>query len=333
MSSKHCVAGIGEVLIDLFDHGEATVGGAPFNVVFHVNQLIQAISGGQAFFISAVGRDEWGRKIRSSIAASGISLRYLADVDHPTGTAFVFEHGGGAGFEIQSNVAWDFIQLQPSTSDLAARCDAIVFGSLAQRSEVSRASIQHFVAQVKGHRLFDVNLRRNTKSGSTGYSTDIIANSLKLATLVKMNETELEEVTELLGAQPSSTDSHERMQLRMEWLSKEFSLHAVAITRGAKGARLLTEGRHLALPDSTFDQALVHPVGAGDAFAAGLLFGLMQDWTPEQSMELANILSSFVVMQVSATPLLPGTILAQIRAMASNANTSGTFEASQARQA
>jgi sugar/nucleoside kinase (ribokinase family) len=77
----------------------------------------------------------------------------------------------------------------------------------------------------------------------------------------------------------------------------------------------------------------VHPVGAGDAFAAGLLFGLMQDWTPEQSMELANILSSFVVMQVSATPLLPGTILAQIRAMASNANTSGTFEASQARQA
>jgi len=333
MSSKRCVSGIGEVLIDIFDHGEATVGGAPFNVLFHVNQLIQAISVGQTFFISAVGRDEWGRKIRSSIAASGISLRFLAEVDHPTGTALVFEHGGGAGFEIQSNVAWDFIQLQPSASELASQCDAIVFGSLAQRSEVSRASIQHFVAQVRGHRLYDVNLRRNTRSGLTGYSADIIANSLKLATLVKMNETELEEVTALLGAQPYSTDSHERMLQGMEWLSKEFSLHAVAITRGAKGARLFTEGRHLALPDSAFDQALVHPVGAGDAFAAGLLFGLMQDWTPEQSMELSNILSSFVVMQVSATPLLPAPLLARIRALVSNANTNDTFEASQTRRA
>jgi fructokinase len=324
MTSKRCVAGIGEVLMDLFDHGEATVGGAPFNVIFHLNQLIQALSTGEAFFLSAVGPDAWGNRIRSNVAAAGISLRYLAEVDHPTGTALVFEHDGNAGFEIQANVAWDFIQLESSALELASQCEAVVFGSLGQRSELSRASIQRFVAQVKGHRLYDVNLRRNTKSGAAGYNAEIIADSLKLATLVKMNEAELDEVMELLGAPSNAVDPHPRM----EWLSKEFSLDAVAITRGSKGARLFSEGRHLTLPDSTFDQALVHPVGAGDAFAAGLLFGMMQGWIPERSMELANMLSSFVVQQVSATPFLPETLVTQIRSMADAANRTATLQAS-----
>jgi fructokinase len=317
MSSKRCVAGIGEVLMDLFEDGETTVGGAPFNVIFHLNQLIQALSTGEAFFLSAVGWDDWGHQIRSSVAAAGISPRYLAEVDHPTGTALVFEHEGGAGFEIQTDVAWDCIQLEPSALELAGRCEAVVFGSLGQRSELSRASIQRFVAQVNGHRLYDVNLRRSTRSGVPGYNAEIIAESLKLATLVKMNEAELEEVMELLGASVSSDDAQERTLLGTEWLCKEFSLDSAAITRGSKGAYLFTQGRHLALPDSTFDQALVHPVGAGDAFAAGLLFGVMQGWIPEHSMELANILSSFVVLQVSATPLLPAPLLAQIRALMS----------------
>ncbi len=82
------------------------------------------------------------------------------------------------------------------------------------------------------------------------------------------------------------------------------------------------------LPDSTFDQALVHPVGAGDAFAAGLLFGMMQGWIPEQSMGLANMLSSFVVQQVSATPLLPAALVAQIRELADAANRTETLQAS-----
>jgi fructokinase len=327
MTAKRCVAGIGEVLIDLFDHGEATVGGAPFNVVFHLNQLIQSLSTGEAFFLSAVGEDDWGHLIRSSVAAAGISLRYLSQVDHPTGTALVFEQDGGAGFEIQAHVAWDFIQLEPAALELAAACEAVVFGSLGQRSKQSRASIQRFVAEVQGHRLYDVNLRRNTRSGTAGYDAEIVAESLKLATLVKLNEVELEEVCRLLGGSTSAAEPQARMLLQMEWLCAQFALDAVAITRGAKGACLFTEGRHLSLPDSTFDQALVHPVGAGDAFAAGLLFGMMQGWRPEQSMELANMVSSFVVQQVSATPFLPEGVVARIRALAAAANRTAMLQA------
>jgi fructokinase len=328
MPSERCVAGVGEVLMDVFEDGEATVGGAPFNVIFHLNQLIQALSKGEAFFLSAVGRDDRGCKIRASVAAAGISHRYLAEVDHPTGTALVFEQEGGAGFEIQPNVAWDFLALEPSAWEVARRCEAVVFGSLGQRSQLSRASIQRFVSLTQGHRLYDVNLRRNTRSGTAGYSAEIILDSLKLATIVKMNEAELDEVVELLGSTSSSSDPQDRMRQRAESLCKDFSLDAIAITRGPKGACLFTNGRHLTLPDSTVDQALVHPVGAGDAFAAGLLFGMMEGWIPEHGMELANIVSSFVVQQVSATPFLHETVLADIRMLADVADRTVNIQAS-----
>jgi fructokinase len=319
MPLKQCVAGIGEVLMDLFENGEATVGGAPFNVVFHLHQLMQALSAGEAIFVSAVGVDARGRQIRSEIAKAGMSTRYLAEVKRPTGTALVFEHDGGAGFEIQSDVAWDSIQLDHSGEELARRSSATVFGSLAQRSETSRSSIRRFVSLVPGHRLYDVNLRRNTRSGVTGYSAEIVAESLQLATIVKMNEAELEDVAQMLGLTAESSGQQERTLLWMDRLCRDYALDAIALTRGSKGALLASGGRHLALADSTLDQAQVHPVGAGDSFAAGLLFGMIQEWTPEESLELANLLSSWVVQQVSATPSLPEAMLLQIRDMASAA--------------
>jgi len=313
------VAGIGEVLMDVFENGEATLGGAPFNVVFHLHQLLTALSMGDAVFLSAVGRDPFGISIRKAVAAAGMPTGYLADVDRPTGSALVIEQEGGAGFEIQPDVAWDFIRLSDSACELAQRCDAVVFGSLAQRSEISRESIRHFVAQVSGHRLYDVNLRRNTTDGEAGYTAEIIASSLKLASLVKMNDVELDEVASLLGFTPESPDPEERTRLLMERLRVEFSLAAVAITRGAKGALLASQGKHLSLPDSKLDQSLVHPVGAGDSFAAGLLFGIMQGWAPEHSLELADILSNWVVRHASATPPLPERVLLQVRDLVARA--------------
>ncbi len=267
---------------------------------------------GEAVFLSAVGRDSRGLHIRSVATSAGMSVDYLCEVDRPTGTALVFEHESGAGFEIEADVAWDSIQLSEDARQLAQSCNATVFGSLAQRSEVSRNSIRQFVASVKGHRLYDVNLRRNTTDGVAGYSAEIIDNSLRLATVVKMNDVELEEVASLLGFMPESHDSEERIRRFMERLRAEYSLTAVAITRGSKGALLVCEGRQLSLPDSVLDQALVHPVGAGDSFAAGLLFGIMQGWAPEHSLEMANILSSWVVRHASATPPLPEEIRLQV---------------------
>ena len=223
MHSRQCVVGIGEVLMDVFEDGEASVGGAPFNVTFHLQQLLTSLSMGEAVFISAVGHDAWGRHIRSIASSAGMPVDHLCGVDYPTGTALVFEHEGGAGFEIKPHVAWDFIKLNENVLRLARLADAAVFGSLAQRSEVSRATIREFVANVKGHRLYDVNLRRNTTDGVAGYSGEIITSSLKLATVVKMNDAELEEVAFLLGLTPESTDPEERIIRFMERLRASVS--------------------------------------------------------------------------------------------------------------
>jgi len=313
MSRNHFAVGIGEVLMDVFENGQVTLGGAPFNVIFHVHQLLTALSMGEAAIISAVGPDAWGDSIRNAVAQVGMSTAWLIQVDKPTGSALVFESGGGAGFEIKQDVAWDAIDLKSDAWKLAAHCDAVVFGSLAQRSEVSRKNIQQFVSMVKGHRLYDVNLRRNTTNGVAGYSAEIIASSLKLATVVKMNDSELEEVAELLGISQESQNPEERVRLFMERLRVAYSLTAVAITRGSKGALLFSNGQQVQLPDSALEQSLVHPVGAGDAFAAGLLFGIIQGWAPEQSLALADLISSYVVRQISATPSFPADLLAKIR--------------------
>jgi fructokinase len=313
MCYKLCVVGIGEILMDVFENGEATLGGAPFNVAFHVHQLLSALSLGEAVVLSAVGRDVWGRSIRAQVAAAGMSTGYLANVERqPTGTALVFESEGEAGFEIRQNVAWDFIEFNHSACELSKRCDAVVFGSLAQRAELSRRSIREFVANVRGNRLYDVNLRSNTTDCAAGYNAEIIAESLNLATLVKMNDAELEEVCQLLGLTSEASDYEERIRLFMERLRAVFSLDAVAITRGSKGALLACNGKLLTLPDSELDQAFVHPVGGGDSFAAGLLFGIMQGWAPEHSLELAKLLSNWVVRHVSATPPLPEEIRLQV---------------------
>lgn len=323
MSSKMYVAGIGEVLMDVFESGEATLGGAPFNVAFHLHQLLTALSLGEAVFVSAVGIDSWGQSIRSAVAAAGMSTSFLAEIEKPTGSALVFESEGGAGFEIQPDVAWDYMCLTDTALDLAHRCNAVLFGSLAQRSELSRTSILKFVSEVKGHRLYDVNLRQNTTNGVKGYSAEIIEQSLRLATVVKMNDAELEEVCALLGHRSNSLDSEERIWALAEWLRTGFHLDSVAITRGSRGALLDDGGRHLRLPDSTIEQNRVHPVGAGDSFAAGFLFGVMQGWEAEYSLQLANVLSCWVVLHVSATPPLPDNVLAQVREIMARASRAG----------
>ena len=152
MSSEICIAGIGEVLVDVFESGEVTVGGAPFNVTFHLHQLLAALSLGEGAFVSAVGPDSWGFSIRRAAERAGMSTRYLAEVDRPTGSALVFERDGGAGFEIRADVAWDCICVDDAAMDLAARCNAVVLEAWpsARRSHAKAFAVSSPQSEVTG---------------------------------------------------------------------------------------------------------------------------------------------------------------------------------------
>jgi sugar/nucleoside kinase (ribokinase family) len=316
MASDVCIAGIGEVLMDVFEDGTTRLGGAPLNAVFHMHQLLSVSGLGEGVIVSAVGSDQRGDLIRSSIANASMPGNFVqVDPVHPSGTACVFEHQGQAGFEIRKDVAWDFLEFTPEMEQLAKRSKAVIFGSLAQRSSKSRSTIQSFVSRVDGYRFYDINLRRNTTDGAAGWSEQILRESCALASVVKMNRDELEELATVFGLSPSGNFSEEeRMWLQMDRLRQEYSLVAVVVTRDAKGAFLLSADERLSLPDSIAPQDQVHPVGAGDMFSAGLLYGMIRGFTLQSSLNLADMLSTWKVHYTSATPLLSDDIRERVLA-------------------
>lgn len=317
--------GIGEVLLDHFENGDVTVGGAPLNVTFHLNQIMNTLGAGEAQFITRVGKDQAADRILAYLQKAGMNTRFVSKDEHlPTGAAFVFTDAGHAGFEIAQHSAWDATEEDASIIDFAMRASAVVFGSLAQRSSPSCRTIRHVVAAAKGERLYDVNLRRNTRSKIAGYTEEIVRSSLELATIVKLNDEELEEVATMLGYPSAISDGEEQQWMLMSLLANQFHLSVVALTRGPKGAFALCDGKRFRLKDSILPQDQVHPVGAGDAFAAGLLFGRMAGWQITVCLELAESMADWVVRHVSATPRLSADMRQNIIALSGRAtNVSG----------
>jgi fructokinase len=302
--------GLGEALIDLFEDGDFSLGGAPLNVAVHAHHLLEPLNLGRGIAVSAVGPDKWGAHARAVLAENSITADYLATNEHPTGTASVFMRNGEPGFEIALNVAWDYLRCDAATDALADRCDAVCFGSLAQRSESSKEMIRAFLARARrAWRLYDVNFRRGSLSGIRGYSREIVESSCRLGSAMKANEQEMLELGEMFEIAPATTRGEDGMWARMEFLRKEFALEAIIVTRAARGAMASTSDGQFAMPPAEPTRGEIHPVGAGDAFSAGVLFGRSQNWPWRATLELAAKMGSWVTRHVSAIPRLSPSIL------------------------
>lgn len=302
--------GLGEALIDLFEDGSASLGGAPLNVAVHAHHLLAPLKLGRGIVVGAVGADKWGSYARGVLAENAMTTEYIATNEHPTGTASVFVRNGEPGFEITENVAWDCLRANGATDELADRCDAICFGSLAQRSETSREMIRAFVQRAQGAwRLFDVNLRRSTLSDRRDYSREIAETSCRLSSAMKANEQEILEIYEIFGMGSVADGDEGSMWVRMEFFLKEFGLEAVVVTRAERGALALTRGEKIAMPPAPATYREIHAVGAGDAFSAGILFGRSQGWPWRATLELATKMGTWVTRHVSAIPQLSPEIL------------------------
>ncbi len=222
---------------------------------------------------------------------------------------------GQPGYQIAAGSAWDFIEHDDSLDELAANCDAVCFGSLAQRSAVSRGTIRRFLERApQAQRMYDVNLRRNTLTGEEGYSAEIIDTSCRLATLIKMNAAELIEICALLGLAPAGDESEAAMRRRMEALLARYPAEAVVLTRDARGTLLFARDGEYAAEALPVPPDQAHPVGAGDACAAGILFALAMGWERSRAVDLANRMGAWVASQLPATPPLPNSILDFVRA-------------------
>src|SRR5271165_2581816 len=259
---KRIVVGLGEVLWDLLPE-RTCLGGAPANFAY-----ITALLGEQGIVASRVGEDSRGLEALRRMQELGLDIGHVqTDRERATGTVKVELDGKGiARFEIAHPVAWDFLEWTADWPHLAERADAVCFGSLAQRSQESRATIRQFVRAVPASavKVFDVNLRQSY------YSQEILAESMKLADIVKLNDEELPKVMSLGGFHFSPGD--ELAAARQ--LIGTYDLKLVCITRGGRGSLLVRKGTGRGRDASEhpgFRVRVADTVGAGDAFTAGLV--------------------------------------------------------------
>lgn len=289
------VLGIGELLWDVVD-GKAHLGGAPANFAVMAGQL-----GDRAVILSRIGRDERGREAIDALESKPADASLVQiDTEHPTGLVTVALHEGQPTFTIHEPSAWDFLELTDEWVQLAERADAICFGSLAQRGPEARQTIQTLLSQARGNcaRIFDVNLR------APFYSSEVLQESLELATILKLNDAEMEPVLDLLGLPMEGGSAHQQQLGTARRLLDEFpTLNMVALTRGGKGSMLVTRQEFHDHPGVRVQVA--DTIGAGDAYTAALAHYWMRGADLATMNEAGNRWGSWVASQHGAMPELP----------------------------
>jgi fructokinase len=282
--------GVVEILWDQLPDGDE-IGGAPFNVVSHLARL-----GYRAAYLTAVGQDSPGAAAIAQMAARGINTSLVSRVDGvPTGLARVtVGPGGSPAFEIHRPAAFEQWDGGAAVLDRVAelRPSVLVYGTLAQLRPGARDRLRRIAAGCRGAlALYDVNLRDGW------WSKDVVTELLELASVVKLSESEARELAPVLGL---SSESGAGAAAFSEGLASRLGLRGVAVTAGPDAASLWLDGTFaLAAPP---EADVMDAVGAGDAFAAGLLDAIGQQLDAAAALRRANALGTLVASQRGAQP-------------------------------
>ena len=283
--NKPLVIGMGEALWDVLPEGRK-IGGAPANFAFHAGQ-----AGMDARVVSAVGRDALGDETLLTLQQKGLNTDAVARVDFPTGMVQVtLSEGGIPQYDICEGVAWDNIPFTPALDELARNAPAVCWGSLAQRSEVSRNCIYRFLDAMPSEqgrlKVFDINQRQHF------YSIDVIEASCQRANVLKINEEELVIVSELLRLGTPQVEQQCRL------LMERFSLDMLVLTCGSNGSYIFTP------VETSFRVTplvqVADTVGAGDSFTATLVADLLKGASVGVAHEHAVQLAAYVCTQQGA---------------------------------
>ena len=279
---KQLIVGLGEILWDCLPEGKK-LGGAPANFAFHAGLL-----GADTVAISAIGNDALGDEILRELDEKG--LKYLLPrVEQETGTVQVtLDDEGIPSYEIKTGVAWDNIPFLPEIKQIAEKCDCVCYGSLAQRSEVSRNTIQEFLRHTPEDclKIFDINLRQHF------YTKELIHDNLLACNVLKINDEELEIVTELFGLPTMSIEDKCRRLL------ENYNLQLVILTCGVNGSYVFA--RNEKSFQKTPKVEVADTVGAGDSFTGAFAASLLAGKSIEEAHQLAVKVSAFICTQKGA---------------------------------
>lgn len=275
MSSRLCI--FGEVLFDHFPDGKRVLGGAPFNVAWHLQAFGQSPG-----FISRVGDDAEGETVRAAMSDWGMDTRLLqSDKQYPTGKVKVTFNDGEPAYDIVRPCAYDAVETLPQ----APSCGLLYHGSLALREEKSRLALEQLKSSLPKTVFIDVNLR------PPWYQLQQVQQMLHTANWVKLNTDELN----ILYPEADSGSA-----MATDFLH-QYKLDGLVLTHGAEGAELITvSGEHFRVrPEKNIE--VVDTVGAGDAFASIIILGLRNDWPLDITLQRAQLFASKLVGNRGAT--------------------------------
>ncbi|WP_029918392.1 PfkB family carbohydrate kinase [Pelobacter seleniigenes] len=274
----------GEVLFDIFAD-KSVIGGAPFNVVRHLKGF-----GLEPLFISRIGMDELGQQILArmrhwQLDTSAIQL----DPDHETGQVWVAEQAGQPSYTIRENQAYDHIQPVSCKGDQDTVFNLIYHGTLALREENNRNTLAKITAELQSPIFVDLNLRQ------PWWQPEIVQTALQNATWAKMSLDELREVTAFSGIDMSS------LAAAAKTVTARYRLKTLFITDGENGSYCWQDGAmdyQAALEHHSFKDS----VGAGDAFTAVCILGLLNGWPTKLSLARAAAFAAAICGERGALP-------------------------------
>lgn len=290
------IVGMGEALWDVLPNGKK-IGGAPANFAFHISQF-----GLPSRVVSAIGNDPLGKEILECFQDKHLD-GVIATVPYPTGTVQVtVDNDGIPHYDIKEGVAWDNIPYTTALKELARQTQAVCFGSLAQRSPVSRQTIQRFLDDMPNTsdtiKIFDINLRQHF------YTKDILHDSLMRCNILKINDEELKVLSQILQCDDIS------MNDQCKFLTNKYNLRMVILTCGINGS-LVYSPEHISFKDTPQVQ-VADTVGAGDSFTAAFVAAVLKGKDISEAHELAVATSAYVCSCQGAMPVLPSSLLQKL---------------------
>lgn len=294
---QHTVVGIGEALWDILPEGKK-IGGAPANFAYHISQF-----GLRSCVVSAVGNDSLGSELIGELRKKHLNM-LIPEVDYPTGTVIVqLDDNGIPSYDITENVAWDNIPFTPELELLAKSTNAMTFGSLAQRNDVSRQTIHRFIDSMPKDehvlKVFDINMRQH-------YCTqEIAAESLQKCNILKINDEELIVLSRMFAIPGIN------MEEMCKHILNEYKLKMVVLTCGVNGSYVFTPDGTSFMPTPVVDVA--DTVGAGDSFSASFIAAILKGKPVGEAHRLAADVSAYVCTHHGAMPKLSDKLLSRLK--------------------
>ncbi len=276
----------GEVLWDVFPNGGKKIGGAPLNVALRL-----AAFGNEVTLASAVGKDESGNELLDYLEESGMSVYHIQKKDNfSTGeVAVTLDKKGAATYEIVHPRAWDKITLTDALKSVITESDALVFGSLITRDDVSKNTLYSLI-DLSRYNIFDVNLR------PPHYTENELLHLMEKADFIKFNDDELYEIAAYLNSK------YKGLEQNLKFIAEQTNTPNICVTKGQHGAVLLYKDK--LYYNSGFKINVKDTVGAGDAFLGTLISQLLNNINPQEAIDMACGAGALVAQSQGANPKL-----------------------------